>query len=218
MPRRTWSIAPRGARKASTPALTRPARRSISRRRRSTTAWSMFEHGTTKLVPGPRRELGSLGRRARIHLPPAPGRQVPDDRRFHADARLQRRRRGLLVRPPGQQEQPVVQLCRRAAGSISTACRCRTSSSRIDKVDDYTVKFTLNRPNAPMLAEPRHGLRLDRLQGICRQADGRRPSRGPQPEAGRHRAVPASSTTRRTRSSATRPIPTIGAASRRSTT
>ncbi len=44
----------------------------------------------------------------------------------------------------------------------------------IEKVDDLTVKFALNRKEAPFLANLGDGLRLDHVEGICRQA--RRPT------------------------------------------
>ena len=70
----------------------------------------------------------------------------------------------------------------------------------IVKVDDHTVKFVLNRPEAPMLANLGDGFRLDRVEGICRQARGRR-QEGACSTSSRSAPVPSSSsTTRRTRS------------------
>ena len=89
-----------------------------------------FEPGTTKRAPGPRRKLGRLARRARIHLPSPQGGQVPDDRGFHADARFQRRRRRLHLRAPAQQGPSLFTATPAASGRISPACRCPSSSSR----------------------------------------------------------------------------------------
>ena len=44
----------------------------------------------------------------------------------------------------------------------------------IEKVDDMTVKFTLKKQEAPFLANLAMDFRLDRVEGICRQAAGRR--------------------------------------------
>ena len=68
--------------------------------RRSTTAWS--SSSTARPSSGPALaeswEISDDG--LRIHLPSAPGRQVPDHRRLHPDPRSQRRRRGLQLRAP----------------------------------------------------------------------------------------------------------------------
>ncbi len=49
--------------------------------------------------PGAGRELDRRARRPQLHLQAAQGRQVPQQRQVHADARLQRRRRAVLVQP-----------------------------------------------------------------------------------------------------------------------
>ena len=41
----------------------------------------------------------------------------------------------------------------------------------IVKVDDYTVKFELTRPEAPMIADLAMDFRLHRVEGICRRDD-----------------------------------------------
>ena len=52
--------------------------------------------------PGPGRELDGDARRPELHLQAAPRRQVPQQLEVHADARLQRRRRAVLVQPDGR--------------------------------------------------------------------------------------------------------------------
>ena len=60
--------------------------------------------------------------------------------------------------------------------------------------------------------QPGDGFRLDRLQGICRQARCRRQHGRRSRQASRHRPVHRSSTTSSTPSSAIRPSPTTGRA------
>ena len=42
----------------------------------------------------------------------------------------------------------------------------------VEKVDDLTVKFTLDASGSALHGRPRHGLCFDPVQGICRQAGG----------------------------------------------
>ena len=66
--------------------------------------------------------------------------------------------------------------------------------------------------------QPRDGVRRHPVEGICRRdAEGRHAGED-RPGADRHRPVLPRRSTRRTRSSATRPSPSTGAARRRSTT
>ncbi len=99
-----------------------------------------------------RRELGHLGRRPGVHLPPAPGRQVPDHQRFHADAAIstpttwsssfERQLDPNHPYPPG------------LGGTYEYFDGMGMPSllKAIEKVDDMTVRFVLNRPEAPFLA------------------------------------------------------------------
>ena len=66
-----------------------------------------FEIGTTNVDPRPGRELDRRARRPELHLQAAPRREVPQQREVHADARLQRRRRAVLVQPHGRSEPSV---------------------------------------------------------------------------------------------------------------
>ena len=59
----------------------------------------------------------------------------------------------------------------------------------VEKVDDYTVKITLNQPEAPFLSEPRDGVRRRPVEGICRRDAQGRHAREDRPGADRHRAV-----------------------------
>ena len=61
----------------------------------------------------------------------------------------------------------------------------------VDKVDEYTVKITLNKPGSALPVEPGHGIRRHPVQGIRhRHAQGRH-AREARPGADRHRALPA---------------------------
>ena len=69
----------------------------------------------------PRRELGGLRGRHRDHLPPAPGREVPDHGLVHADPRDERRRRRLHLHAPVRQgPAPGTSTPRASPGSTST--------------------------------------------------------------------------------------------------
>ena len=59
--------------------------------------------------PRPRRKLGNRRRRQDDHLPSAQGRQVPLQQGVQADARLQRRRRAVLVQPAVEDRQSLLQ-------------------------------------------------------------------------------------------------------------
>jgi dipeptide transport system substrate-binding protein len=136
-----------------------------------------FERGTTTVVPSlaERWEVNDDGHR--VHLPPAPRRQVAHHRVLHADARAERRRRRLLLRAPVEAGSSLPSVRRQAAaGSTSTPCRCPIFSRSIERVDDMTVKFVLNRPEAPFIAN----LAMDFASIVSRryadqlEADGRK--------------------------------------------
>ena len=69
-----------------------------------------FERGSTKVMPGLAEKWDDLAGRHRLHLPPAQGREVAlDIEVVQADARLQCRRRHLLVRAAVEGRQSVFQ-------------------------------------------------------------------------------------------------------------
>ena len=81
-----------------------------------------FKHGHDRDRARPRRKLGGFRRRPGIHLQAASGRQVPDHRVLHADARFQRRRRGLLLRAPAARPTiPGTSMSPAPPGNISPA-------------------------------------------------------------------------------------------------
>ena len=59
----------------------------------------------------------------------------------------------------------------------------------IEKVGDLEVKFTLKRKEAPFLANLGMDFASIHVEGICRQAAGRRQDEPDEPDAGRHRPV-----------------------------
>ena len=61
---------------------------------------------------------------------------------------------------------------RAAPGSTSAACPMPDLIQSVEKVDDRTVKFVLSRPEAPMIANPRDGLRLYPVGRVWRRDDG----------------------------------------------
>ncbi len=132
-----------------------------------------FKPGTTEVISVARGKVGHLIRWPDLHLPPAPWRQVADDRRLYAVARLQRRRRGLFVpSPDGRQhalepihpedELPVLG----RHGDAGSGRRCEEGRRRLHRHPDAEAA---ERADA---GQPRDDLRLDRLQGIRRQAFG----------------------------------------------
>ena len=80
-----------------------------------------FERGDTKTVPGAGRELHRLGRRPGLHLQAASRREVAHDQDLHADARLQRRRRGVHVHAAAGPESSLSTRSRAAPTSTSRA-------------------------------------------------------------------------------------------------
>ena len=160
------------------------------RRARSTTSSSISSAARTKVVPGPRREAGTISADGTIyHLPPAQGREVPLHQGLQADPRLQRRRRHLH-RSSGSGRRTIrTSRSRAATYATSTTWACRSCSKSIEKVDDYTVKITLNKPEAPFLANLAMDFAGDPVEGICRRdAEGRHAGEV-RPGAGRHRPV-----------------------------
>ena len=166
--------------------------------------------------PEPCGKLGDFAGRAPIHVSSAQGRQVSQDRGFHADARFRRRRRRLHLRSPDEQGRSVLRLCRRRValfrGDVDAGA---DQIGRAGRRCDGQVHADAGR--GAVHRRPRHGLRFDPVEGICRQARGRGQEGDARPRPGRNRALPVRRATTRAPSSASDPIPTIGAASRRST-
>ena len=127
---------------SSTRARSTP-KRPTSSARTSTTAWS----STTRRdddPAGPRRIVGDLRRRPGLHVPPAPGREIPRRRG------VQRRRGGHLVqldRPGGA---PGSQYDATTMPYIKDFITDWVDT--VEAVDEYTVKMTLPKPYAPLLA------------------------------------------------------------------
>ena len=72
-----------------------------------------FKRGTTEVVPGLAESWEVDRRRQDDHLSLTQGRQVPFVEGLQADARLQRRRRPVFVRPAVEARQSVLQGLRR---------------------------------------------------------------------------------------------------------
>ena len=87
----------------------------------------------------------------------------------------------------------------------------------VEKVDDYTVKITLNQPEAPFLSDLAMECARRPVEGICRRHDEGRHAGEDRPGADRHRSVLPRAIPEGRRRSATRRSPTTGAARRRST-
>ena len=69
----------------------------------------------------------------------------------------------------GSDDHPYRQGHGRQPTPTSTTWACRTSLKSIEKVDDYTVKITLNEPKAPFLADLAMDFAVDPVEGICRR-------------------------------------------------
>ena len=165
----------------------------------------------------PRREMGSFGRRADLHLPPAQGRQVPFDQGLQADARHERGRRRSSRSSGSGRIQPVLQALGRELRILPGHGHGRPAE--VDRQGRRPHgQFVLNKPEAPFIAN----LGMD-FASIASKEHAEAMQKAGTPEqvdlaSGRDRARSCWSTIRKTPSSATRPIPTIGAARRRSTT
>ena len=87
---------------------------------------------------------------------------------------------------------PIIPMRRSPAAltTTSTTWACPTCSKSIDKVDDYTVKFTLYGAQRADPRQSRHGLRHHRVGRICRLPDEEGHARTVRPDPGRHRSVP----------------------------
>ncbi len=112
-----------------------------------------FKEGTTAAAARPGRELGRVGGRQGLHLPPAPRREVAQQRRLQADAGFQRRRRA--VDASTARARRTTRTTRSPAASYDYYGDMGFAKliTAIDKVDDYTVQFTLTEPQAPFLAD-----------------------------------------------------------------
>ncbi len=136
------------------------------------------------------RELDRRGRRPELHLPPEEGREVPQQRQVHADPRLQRRRRAVLVQPPGR---PEPSLRQGDAGPDLRVLRGHgheghRRSGREGRPDDGALRAE----EAGGAVHGRHGdgLRLHPLGRVRRQDDGGEDARRRRQGADRHRPVP----------------------------
>ena len=113
-----------------------------------------FEIGTTNIVPALAESWTVSPDGKIVHVQAAQGRQVPQQRELQADARLQRRRRAVLVVPDGRRQPSVPQDS--PAGQTFAYfddMGMKNIVDKVEKVDDYTVRFTLKRPEAPFLAD-----------------------------------------------------------------
>ena len=185
-------------------------------RRRSTTGSTEFEHGTTKVVPGLAEswEVSPDGLVYTFKIRPGVKFHTTDfftpTRDLNADDIVFTFARQL------NKDDPWFDYAG-GAWEYFNGMSMPDILKSIEKVDDMTVKLTLNRPDATLLAN----LAMDFASVVSKEyadkllADGTRELLGQQPVG---TGPSSSSTTRRTRSSATRPTRTTGAASRRSTT
>ncbi len=176
-----------------------------------------FKHGSTEVEPGLAEswDISDDGTVYTFHLRPDVKFQTTDfftpTRTLNADDVIFSFERQLKA------DNPWNKYVDGAAWEYSDGMGFPDLIKSIEKVDDLTVKFTLNRSGSAVHRRPRHGFRLDRVEGICRQADGRRQRRT---SSTRSRSAPGptpSSPISPTRRSATRRTRTTGRASRRST-
>ncbi len=136
------------------------------------------------------RELDRGSRRPELHLQAAPRRQVPRQFEVHADARLQCRRRAVLVQPHGRPGAPVPQ---DVAGPDLRLLRRygheeHRRPAREGRSDDGALRAEETR--GAFHGQPGDRLRLGPECRIRRQDEGRRHARGDRPRTDRHRPVP----------------------------
>ena len=157
-----------------------------------------FERGTTNVIPGlaEKWDVSDDGLTYTFHLRQGVKFQTTDF--FTPTPRLQRRRRGVLLRAHARQEQPLLRLRRRPVRLLRRHGHAGRDQERREGRRLYG-EVHAERAERAVHRRPGDGFRLDHVEGIRRQAARRRPSRDAQPGAGRHRAVPRSSATRRMR-------------------
>ncbi len=120
---------------------------------RSSTISSSSRPARPRSRPALAESWDDLRRRARIYVPPAPRREVPVERALHADPRDERRRRALLARAAVEGGPPLPpRLAARSYDYFKDMGMPELLKS-IEKVDDYTVRIRLTRPDAPFLAD-----------------------------------------------------------------
>jgi dipeptide transport system substrate-binding protein len=159
-----------------------------------------FERARHQGGARPGRALGHLGRRPDLHLPPAQGREVAQPARVQAQSRdFNADDVVFAFRAPVEGGGPVLQGDELQTTPTSTTWAMPKLLKSVEKVDDLTVRITLNKPEAPFLSNLAMPYAAHPVQGIRgRDAAGRaRPRRST-----RSRSAPARSTwcsTRRTR-------------------
>ncbi len=138
--------------------------------------------------PGPRRKLGHRRRRQDDHLPSAQGREVAFGQGLQADARLQRRRRAVLVQPAVEGGQPLSQGLRRQIRLLqrhghAVAARHDREEGRLHR------RLPSEGPERRDPRQSRDGFRLDRLGRICRFPAEEGHAGAVRPGSRRHRPV-----------------------------
>ena len=120
---------------------------------------------------GARRVVDGLAGRQDVHVQAAQGRQVPQQRELQADARLQRRRRAVLVVPDGRRQPSVPQIHRRP--DVRVFRRHGHEEHRRQGREGRRLHGALFAEASRSAVPRRHGdgLRVDPVEGVLRDDD-----------------------------------------------
>ena len=184
---RRWCSAPKAAPKTSTPASTRPAPRSTPTSQIYNRIVE-FERGGTKVVPGLAEswDISPDGKVYTFYLRKGVKwhnhRAFKPTRDFNADDVI------FAFERQWKEDNPYFKVTSSNHSYFNDMGMPKLLKS-VEKVDDYTVRITLNKPEAPFLSEPGDALRGRPVEGIRRRDAQGRHAREDRPGADRHRPV-----------------------------
>ena len=147
-----------------------------------------FVPGTTEIAPALAESWEISDDGTRVHLPSAPGREVPVERHLHADAEMNADDVLFSLERQWKEDHPYHKVSGASFDYFKDIGMPDLLKS-IDKLDDYTVRIRLTRPEAPFLADLAMPFNVILSAEYADAAPARRHAREARPAADRHRAV-----------------------------